>query len=293
MTTASEDREGSRIPIDASNLGQAAAWDGDEGAQWARLETNYDAGVGRYNTRLLDGAGIGPDDNVIDVGCGCGQSTRDAARIASSGGALGVDLSLAMIDCARSRALAEGPANVRFEQADAQVHPFEEGACSVVISRFGAMFFGDPVAAFLNIGRGLRPGGRLALVSWQALPNNEWLMAIRHALAVGRALPEPPSGVPGPFGLAEPTVVRGILADAGFEQVDVEDVREPVYFGASADDAFAYVRELGITNGLLGDLDEESKSRALDQLRTTLAGYETGEGVLIPSRAWLVTARRR
>jgi SAM-dependent methyltransferase len=83
------------------------------------------------------------------------------------------------------------------------VHPFEPARYDIAMSRFGAMFFGDPVAAFTNIGRGLRPGGRLVLMSWQRLENNEWLVAIRRALAVGRELPAPPVGAPGPFGLAQ------------------------------------------------------------------------------------------
>jgi SAM-dependent methyltransferase len=197
-----------------------------------------------------------------------------------------------MIACARERARAEGLANVSFEQADAQVYPFEAQAFDLAISRFGAMFFADPVAAFRNIGRALRPDGRLALLAWQELKQNEWLMTIRQALAMGRALPEPPIGAPGPFGLADPAAVRRILAAAGFEDVALDDVDEPMYFGADADDAFGFAQTTGPVKGLLDGLDQPTTARALEALRATLAAHETADGVLFGSRAWLITARR-
>jgi SAM-dependent methyltransferase len=286
-----EPARGENRPIAAGNVEMARAWDGEEGDRWTEHEERYDATDRRHWLRLLDVTRISADDHVLDIGCGCGESTRDAARLASSGLALGVDLSARMIARARERSRAAGLTNVSFEQADAQVYPFEEQAFDVVISRFGAMFFSDPVAAFRNIRRSLRPGGRLALLSWQELGKNEWLTVIRGALAAGRTLPEPPVGAPGPFGLADPDAVRRILADAGFEAVGLREVNEHVYFGTDAEDAFGFVRTLGITKGLLEGLDEATAAPALEALRTSLAAHETGEGVLLNSRAWLITAR--
>jgi ubiquinone/menaquinone biosynthesis C-methylase UbiE len=277
--------------IGVANVEMAKAWE-EEGERWAEQAERYDATVHRHSLRLLEAARISADDRVLDIGCGCGETTRDAARIAVSGLALGVDLSARMIERARERARAEELTNVRFEQADAQVYPFERGAFDLAISRFGAMFFVDPGAAFGNIGRALRPGGRLALLSWQELQKNEWLLALREALAMGRALPEPPVGAPGPFGLAEADGVRRILAEAGFEDLNLDEVNEPVYFGSDADDAFDFGRTTGPVKGLLDDLDQPTAARALEALRATLAAHETGEGVLFESRAWLITARR-
>jgi SAM-dependent methyltransferase len=277
--------------IRVGNVEMARAW-AEEGERWAEQAERYDATVRRHSRRLLDAAHISAGHRVLDIGCGCGESTRDAARIATSGLALGVDLSARMIIRARERAQAEGLTNVRFEQADAQVYPFESAVFDLAISRFGVMFFADPVAAFGNIGQGLRPGGRLALLAWQALQQNEWLLAIRQALAMGRTLPEPPAGAPGPFGLAEAGRVQRILAEAGFEEIDLAPVHEPMCFGRDADDAFGFARTMGPVKGLLDDLDEPVAVRALEQLRATLATHATREGVLLDSRAWLISARR-
>ena len=275
-----------------ANVEMAAAWDGDEGTHWAENSDRFDASVARHDRHLQAAAGISARDHVLDVGCGCGASTRLAAQMAVEGGALGVDLSARMLERARQRARDQGLTNVGFEQADAQVHPFESGAFDVVISRFGVMFFADPVAAFTNIGQALRPGGRLALLAWRRLADNEWLSVIRGALAAGRALPEPPAGAPGPFGLAAPDDVRRILGSAGFEDIALDVVDEPARLGADADDAFGFLRGLGITRGLLDGLDEATVAAALDNLRAEMVAHDTGHGVLLDSSAWLITARR-
>ena len=225
-------------------------------------------------------------------GCGTGKPTADLARLVAPGRVLGVDLSSQMLERGRRRAAADGIANVEFLQADAQVHPFEEAAFDVAVSSFGAMFFNDQVAAFANIGRALRPGGRLAVMAWQELARNEWLMAFREALAVGRTMGSPPNGAPGPFGLAEPDHVRRVLTEAGFVDVAVEAIEEPLEFGTDADDAFTFARTMGIVEGMTHDLDEADTARALDAVYKVLQAHETPEGVLLGSAAWLITARR-
>lgn len=241
----------------------------------------------------MDAAALSAEHHVLDVGCGNGQTTRDAARAAAAGSALGIDLSTAMVERARERARAEGLANVRFEPGDAQIFPFDEQAFDRAISRAGAMFFGDPVAAFSNIARALRPDGRLVLFVWQELAANEWVRCFAQALAAGRSLPQPPPGAPGPFSLADPDRVRTILGQASFTDVSLEAVGEPMYFGADAEDSFGFVSQMGFARGLLQDLDDAGREQALASLRATIAAHDTGEGVLFDSAAWLVTARRR
>jgi SAM-dependent methyltransferase len=231
-----------------------------------------------------------PADRVLDVGCGNGQTTRDAARAASAGSALGVDLSSAMLTRARQRATEEGIDNVGFLQADAQIHPFDPGTFDVAISRTGTMFFGDPVAAFANIGRALRPGGRLALLVWRTFAENHWVRDFTVALAGGREVPAPLPDAPGPFSFADPERARGVLTAAGFVDIALDGADEPMYFGATIDDAYRFVRGLSFTDYMLDGLDERGRAAALGALRATIEAHQTPDGVAYPSAVWLVTA---
>lgn len=278
--------------MEIANAEQAAAWNGHEGEVWTEHADRYESSSRRHWQRFLDADLIASNAAVLDVGCGTGKSTRDVARIASQGSALGVDLSATMLGRAREQSEAAGLTNVAFVQGDAQVHPFDAATFDTAISSFGAMFFGDPVAAFTNIGRALRPGGRLALLAWRELSRNEWLMELRGALAMGRQLPEPPPEAPTPFSLADPDRVRRILGDAGYGEVGFEPIDEPVEFGSDADDAFAFVKTIGIVEGLTQDLDDDDKAEALANVHKLLATHETANGVLLGTSAWLITARK-
>lgn len=274
----------------SENAEMAAAWDGPEGDHWVEHADRYEASSRRYREKLLRSLNLTSTSTVLDVGCGTGASTLDTGRVASAGSVLGVDLSSQMLARGRSLASAEGLDHVRFEQADAQVHPFEVEAFDVAISHFGAMFFSDPVAGFANIRRGLRPGGRLVLLAWRELARNEWITAVRTALAAGRDLPSPPPGAPGPSRLADQSIATAGLREAGFGKVDFVSVDEPIWFGADADDAYSFVSTFGITRGLTADLDPAVRAAALDQLRSSLKDHETSDGVQYGASAWLITA---
>ena len=278
--------------IDDGNTDQANAWNGLEGTTWSAHQDRYDALIHAYHVHLLEAAAVANSDRVLDVGCGCGETTRDAARAARSGSALGVDLSEQMLERAEQRTAEEGLTNVAFAQADVQVFPFEPGTFDVVMSRFGIMFFADPVTAFTNLATAARPGARLAFVAWQPLAENEWLLELRRSLAMGRDLPEPVNGAPGPFGLAESDAVRTLLHGTGFADIDFAEVREPLVLGTDADDAYAFVSRMTPVIGLLNDLDDATRGTALEQLRDSLAAHSSGTSVQFGSSAWLVTARR-
>jgi len=276
-----------------ANAAQAAEWDGPAGAHRTRYATVFDAETRPHNERFRAAAGVAPRDRVLDVGCGTGQTTRDAARAAVSGRALGIDLSAQMLDHARRLSREEGLANVSFLQADAQVHRFPAASFEVAISRFGTMFFAGPVAAFGNIAHALSPGGRLVLMVWQARDRNEWSTAIREALAGDNPVPPPPADGPHPFALADPAVTEGILTAAGFAEVSFTDVREPVYYGPDPAVAFDVVRGLRSTRDLLAGLAAGEAERALDRLRATLASHQAPGGVFFDARTWIIAARRR
>lgn len=280
----------STVPVHPTNAEQLRAWDGDEGAYWAAHPDHFERALDAYDQPFVDAAAIRYDDRVLDIGCGTGKTTRDAAHTAHAGSALGVDLSSAMLEVARQRAASEGLANVRFEQADAQIYPFEPEAFDVAIGRTSAMFFGDRVAALTNIGRSLRPGGRLVLLTWQPIGGNEWILEFTGALAAGRDLPAPPPDAPGPFTLAEPDVIRSVLSAAGYSNVAIEGKQAPMWFGVDADDAYQLV--FGLLAWMLEDLDDQDRSDATEALRASIDAHQTADGVLYESAAWIITAAR-
>jgi SAM-dependent methyltransferase len=282
--------EAQQIWIDPSNTKQLEAWDGDSGAFWVERAQRFDDGVAAYHARFLEAAAIEADDIVLDIGCGNGQTSRDAARLASAGSVLGVDLSSEMLALARKLAEAEQLTNVRFLQADAQCYAFDAERYDLAISRNGAMFFGDPEAAFANIGRALRPEGRLLLLAWQPLELNEWLHTFLSILGVSENFTPPPPDGPGPFGLSSEERVRDILTSAGFVDVTLHAVTEQMYFGEDTDDAYWYVAAQ--FDWVMRDLDDLVKARALDALRVSLEEHQGEQGVRYDSAAWLIEARR-
>lgn len=254
---------------------------------------DYDAELIRYHRQLSAALGVRPGDRVLDIGCGTGQITRDAARHASPGTALGIDISGPMLAQARRQAETEGLHNVSFVQADARTHAFPRAQFTLATSRFGTMFFADPGTAFANIARALRPGARLVQLVWQAADRQEWHTAIRAALWPGHPPTTPAGAAVDPFALADPDVMAGVLTAAGFTAVDITDVREPVCYGPDAARARAAVLQLWMAKEAVTDPDPASAERALGRLDATLAAHDTGDGVWFDSRAWLVTAHRR
>lgn len=252
---------------------------------------DYDLELQRHHAVFRDAWGIGRMNQVLDIGCGTGQTTREAARMASGGGALGVDLSEEMIQRARALALSEGLRNVEHECADVERYPFDPSRFNVAISRFGTMFFADPVAAFTGIRLALRPPGRLVMIVWQAREQNDWILAIERALAGGEATPPDASPIWQPFSLGDARTAQQILHSAGFGGVTCTHVREPVFYGADTDSAFAFVSQFQFVQETLTALDGSDRESALDRLRALVAAHRTSSGVWFDSRAWIIAAR--
>ena len=287
---------------DVVNVEQAEAWNGPEGEHWAAHGEHAPSDI---DVAVLDAAGVGDADRVLDVGCGTGQTTLAAARRARSGHAVGLDLSGPQL--ARARALAREArlANVTFEQGDAQVHPLPAGGFDVAISRFGVMFFADPVAAFANVGRALAPGGRLAFVCPQAAADQPWfvepLAGLEAALPATGADGDDPGdpgagaddGDPGPgmFSLADPDRIVAVLTAAGFTDVRPAPLATPMDFGPTVAAAVGFYLGSGPVRALLEQRPELAE-RAPAALEATLRRYLTPDGVRVPATNWLVTAGR-
>ncbi|WP_246364624.1 class I SAM-dependent methyltransferase [Kibdelosporangium persicum] len=264
-----------------TNVEQWKSWNGDDGDFWVERADRLDEGIANYMEPFLAAAAIQPTDHVLDVGCGTGTTTREAAACANE--VLGVDLSGQMIALARQR--SAGLTNVRFEQADAQVHPFAEGEFDVAVSRNGSMFFEDPVAAFGNIRRALKPGGRLVLLAWQPMDDNVWLTTFRGIMAAGRDLPKPPPDGAHAFSLSDPGRVHPLLDKAGFQDVRMTALSKPMYFGRDPGDAAEFIA------GQFAKLIEpERRASVLAALRTDMADHMTARGVEYDSASWLIQA---
>jgi SAM-dependent methyltransferase len=253
---------------------------------------DYDAELRSLNKVLRRAYALRRDDDVLDIGCGTGQTTREAGRMVPDGSAVGIDHSGEMIVRARELTEVVGPANVTFVHADAQNHGFLPESFDVAISRFGTMFFRDPIAAFANIAHALRPDGRLVMMIWQPHERNEWSMAIADALAGDKAFLPPAADGSDPFSLADPDIVVRTLGAGGFRDVTFTDVREPVYYGPDVATAFKWVRGFACTSDVMRSLDPAAAERMLERLRETLAAHTRADGIWFDARAWIVAARR-
>jgi SAM-dependent methyltransferase len=254
---------------------------------------DFDAELQRHDVALRRACSIQSHDHVVDIGCGAGHTSRQAARAARAGSVLGIDVSASAIERARRLARVDQLRNVTFEVADAEVFPFVPRRFDRAISRFGTMFFADPGAALANIQRALRPGGRLVMMVWQARDRNEWAVAIAESLGgrLGRAPVD--RGAPDAFSLADPAVVTEVLESAGFADVAFADIREPVYYGPDADAALEWVRSFATVSRTLDQLGPVDAQAAIERLRLMLSAHLSDDGVWFDSQAWIVTARRR
>lgn len=278
-----------------ANTEQAEHWNsGEDLVYWVDNQARVDRMLEPFAGMIQRAAALAPGAHVLDVGCGCGTTTLAAARLVVPGQAVGIDLSGPMLARATAGAAAAGLANATFLQGDAQVHPLEPGRFDTVISRFGTMFFADPVAAFANIRAATRPAGRLVFVCWQPLAANQWLLVPGAALAEHvppPASPEEPGYKPGMFALADPDRIREILAAAGWRDVEITPEHAQILVGGeSVEDAVGFLRSGSMGRTMLAGADAGTVDRAVASLRAALAKHADAEGVHLGAAVWLVQA---
>jgi SAM-dependent methyltransferase len=278
----------------AANAGQTEFWNSESGQRWVSHQEALDQRLARLTEALMERAGIRPGEAVIDVGCGAGTTTLQlAAAVGAHGSVLGIDISEPLLAAARRHVLQGGFANVRLVQADAQTHRFERACHDRVVSRFGVMFFDDPVGAFANLASALRPGGRLAFVSWGPLEANPWFVL---PLEVGVPRLGPPESqpprAPGPLALSEPDYIDEILTGAGYVQVRIERFATHLSGTRSTQDEAELMSLFGPLSRLLRErgADEATRTALVADLAERLAPYMTPDGVRLPAAVHLVTA---
>jgi SAM-dependent methyltransferase len=239
-----------------TNKDQIAYWNGDMAGRWLSVEDQLDEFFTNPLAELLRVADAQVGESVLDIGCGGGVSALAVARwVGPTGKVIGVDVSNSMLERAEQHLVATNLNNVSFLEADAQLHRFEPEQFDLIVSRFGVMFFDDPVAAFRNIAVGLKPAGRLAMVAWGAIDDNNPWFSIPRDIVVAKLNPPkaPPADphAPGPFAFADVDRVVGILREAGLADVHGERAELQLEYKHSADAAAAVTVSVGVAGRML------------------------------------------
>ncbi|GLH75850.1 methyltransferase [Bradyrhizobium sp. SSBR45G] len=275
------------------NADQIAYWNGPGGQRWSDRQEAQDVLLAPVSQILIERIAAKPGDHVLDIGCGCGGlAIALAQQVAPGGHVLGVDISAPMLE--RARAVAPAGLPAEFVLADATVHPFPAASFDLMVSRFGVMFFADPVISFANIRRALKPGGRVVFACWREPKANPWMIAplqavYRHVPKLPEMAPEDP----GPFAFAAESRVTRILSEAGFGDVALEAhaLSLDIARGQGLDAAVQSAFEIGPASRALEGHPTETREAARASVRDLLAQYQDGGSVTLSGSIWLVTAR--
>jgi SAM-dependent methyltransferase len=283
----------------ATNQAQAQRWNGASGQHWIEHRERHLAEHQNLTPHLFRSAAIAPGERVLDVGCGCGDTTIKAAQRAGrpprvgprgGGGAVGLDLSAPMLAVARRLAERAGTVNARFVRGDAQAGPLRRAAFDVVISNFGVMFFGDPQAAFASLAAVVRPHGRLAFLCWQDDTCNEVFTIPLDAFGAHAQIPGPSAADL----FVDPRQITGLLSGTGWEDIRIGAVNEPAWIGSDVDDVMSYVRGMPMIRNVTESLDDPVLTeRVLAAIAGQYRARQHPDGIWVRAAAWLVTARRR
>lgn len=274
------------------NVDQIEFWNGLSGGRWVRFQEQQDDMLRPLGHRAMAVGLPRAGERVLDLGCGCGDTTIDlAGKVAPTGSVVGVDVSAVMLARARER-IAESDLDIAFIEDDAQIRAFPRGSFDLLFSRFGIMFFADPRAAFMNLRLALDTAGRVAFVCWRARNVNPWMMIPVQTAARHLPPPQPsPPRAPGPFAFAERDYVLEIMRATGFRDIDIGAHDEPLPLGDNIESAVGHAIRLGPMAQHVAAAPADVQSRVRDELHEALVPYLTDEGVRVPSGSWLVTAR--
>ena len=285
------------------NATQIEFWNGETGQNWVSHDALMEAMLQPLGEAVMDSLSLQPGEHVLDIGCGCGHTSLNLAdRIGAEGSVTGIDISAPMLAVARQLAAEHnagqnaGHNSVQFVEADAQTHTFTPEMYDAVFSRFGVMFFEDPVAAFANIRRSLRPSARLAFCCWQPRAVNPFMtVPAMAALELLPAPPEIPPRTPGPFAFEEADYVTEILNKAAFEHVAVTPLRQPLTFGRglSLEDIVERLVQIGPIAQMVREAPKDLRQPVRDKVVDAVAPfYQDGSGMTLEGQFWLVTAKR-
>jgi SAM-dependent methyltransferase len=280
----------SQVSAASSNAAQIEYWNSSAGETWAALQEALDRQIEPLGLAAIDVLEPKEGQQMVDIGCGCGQTTLSlASRVGAAGSVVGVDISGPMLEVAERRPRAALNLPVTFRRLDAQIDDLGRNAFDAAFSRFGVMFFSEPVIAFTNIRRSLKPGGRLAFVCWRALIENPWMeVPLQAAFPFIQPVETPDPTAPGPFAFADASRVRAILSGAGFGSVEISRF-DALIGGADLEQTLKLALKLGPLGRALREQPESTDAVAA-AVRGALARYVTSDGVLMPAAVWIVLA---
>jgi len=273
-----------------ANVEQTAAWNGVAGRTWVEAQESLDRLFAPFETIMVDAVAARGARRVLDVGCGTGSTTLAIARqVGASGRAVGVDISGPMIALARTRAETERT-SATFVRADAQTHEFAPASFDLIVSRFGVMFFDDPVRAFANLRRAAAPGAEVALIAWRSAEDNAFMTAAERAAApLLPNLPARKPNEPGQFGFGDPDNVRAILEHSGWAEIDIQPL--DVACVLPERDLVAYLTRLGPVGRMLQESAERTRVAVLERVRAAFDSYVHGDEVRFTAACWMIRAR--
>lgn len=269
---------------------QAALWNGPAGRAWVEAQAMLDRLFQPFQELLLETLPFDSARQVLDIGCGTGAITLAVSqRLGERGRCVGVDISEPMIAAARARAERQH-ASARYVLADAQTHAFAPQSFDLILSRFGVMFFSDPVAAFANLRRAAKPGAELRLIAWRAAAENPFMTTAERAAApLLPNLPIRQAGVPGQFAFADPQKVQAILQDGGWNEIDIRAIDVPC--SLPEPDLIPYLSRLGPVGMSLQTADEATREQVIETVRAAFEPFVHGAEVRFSAACWMIGAR--
>ncbi len=267
---------------------QAAYWNGPGGKMWVAAYQRIQRSIAGFSETVLAAAAAKPGETVLDVGCGTGTTTALLAQaVGRRGHVTGVDISQVLISVAASQKLA----NATFTVGDATTHPFEAASFDLVFSRFGVMFFADPVAAFTNFHRALKASGRLVFLCWRTPQENPWgLVPMRAAQPHLPPMERPGPEDPGQYAFGDRTRVERILKEAGFGAPSITPLDRLLPMGKDVPEVLENIAKFGPLARAFADATPQQVAKAKDAIAEALVPHATADGVKLAGACWLVSA---
>ena len=281
--------------MEDKNIKQKQFWSGAGGDVWVDKQREMDIMLNPLGERVIQGLDLKEETKILDIGCGCGATTLEIAKIVNQGEVIGVDISEPMLERATQTASDMALTNISYQVKDVQVDEMPNKYFDIAFSRFGVMFFEDPFEAFNNINHSLKDDGQLSFVCWQHASLNPWQSLSIQVIKEFLDLPAPPPKSPGPFAFEDKSYIEEILNASGFRDIEIKDNQEDIvmFSGKSIREACEdYLTINPVVTEMLKNSPSELREEILKALIGKFSDYHKDDGLLFPSATWIVTAKK-